>query len=280
MATANKNAFMLSSATLMLNRFGDSVSVFDLNPTDHSVGLAKEITVAVDSSNLDLTAGVAQALVDSKKTNVQTAISATVQEFTAANFLRAQGFGSGEVVAKRGKLTAQVTAAGVSLSVADSPIPGEATSSLGTAAGAVAAGASIIIQHATIPELVFVAKASAASTYSTSVHTIPIANTAIPIGMTFPIDSLVWIVSEVAVGSVDQGDLFSVKIVGTLANFNRPVVYVAPKVQITKGFNLSFTETEYGSMPWEMRGLLLSASEATGRLAEIGTRAPGKAYAA
>jgi hypothetical protein len=81
-------------------------------------------------------------------------------------------------------------------------------------------------------------------------------------------------------GSTDQGDLFSVKLVGTLANFGRPVVYVAPKVQITKGFNLSFSEKQYGAMPWEMRGLLLTASEATGRLAEIGTKAPGRLYAA
>jgi hypothetical protein len=98
--------------------------------------------------------------------------------------------------------------------------------------------------------------------------------------MTFPIGSSVWVVTEMEAGSMDQGDLFSVKIVGTLATFNRPVVYIAPKVQITKGFNLSFSEKEYGAMPWEMRPLLLASSEATGRLAEVGTKAPGRLYAA
>lgn len=280
MSAANKNAFMLSSATLMMAKFGD-VPVFDLTPADHSVGLSKEIAVNIDSSNIDLTAGVAQVLVDSKRTNVQTSITGSVHEYSAQNLLRAQSLATAATTAKRGKLSAQAAGGAVSLSIVASDIPGESTSALGTAAGAIASGATILIQDPNSPELVFPTRASAASTYSAGTHTVAIASPyAIPAGMTFPVDSLVWVVTEMAVGSMDQGDLFSVKIAGTLSNFNRPLVYVAPKVQITKGFNLSFNETQYGAMPWEMRGLLLSASEATGRLAEIGTRAPGKLYAA
>lgn len=279
--SAKKNAFMLSSASLMIAKFGDpDVTVFDLTPADHGVGLSKEIAVVVDSSNLDLTTGIAQALVDSKRTNVQTAISGTVQEYSADNLLRASGLASPAETAKRGKLTAQADGGAVSLTLVDNPIPGEATSTLGAAAGAIPAGATILIQDPNTPELIFPAKVKTASTYAAPNHTVDITDTPIPTGMTFPVDAVVWVVTPIDAGSLDQGDMFSVKIVGTLANFNRPIVVAAPKCQITKGFNLSFTETQYGGMPWEMRGLLLSASEATGRLAEIGTRCAAKVYAA
>jgi hypothetical protein len=280
MSGAKQNAFMLSSATLMLAKFGET-PVFDLTPADHSVGLAKEIAVVVDSSNIDLTAGIAQALVDSKKTNVQTSITGTVQEYSAENFLRAQGFATAARQPLRGKLKTAAAGGAVSLTIVDNPIPGDAASTIPAAAGSIKTGDTILIQHPTIPELVYPTRASADSTFASGDHTVAIASEfATPADMDFPVDSIVWIVTEMEAGSTDQGDLFSAKIVGTLANFNRPVVYLAPKVQITKGFNLSFTETEYGGMPWEMRGLLLSASEATGRLAEIGTRAAGRLYAA
>lgn len=276
---AKQNAFMLSDAALMLCKYG-ATPVFDLTPAVHGVGLAKEIACVIDSSNIDLTAGIAQALVDSKRTNVQSTVTGTVMEYSAENLLRAQGFATGAVQPLRGKLNADAAAAAVSLTVVDNPIPGDAASTLGTVAAAVKQGETVLLQHPTIPELVFPALASADSTYAAGVHTIPIAGTPIPAGMSFPANSIVWRLTPIAAGSTDQGDLFSVKIVGTLANFNRPVVYVAPKVQITKGFNLAFTTNEYGGMPWEMRALLLSASEATGRLAEIGTRAPAVVYAA
>lgn len=281
MSLPKKNAFMLSSAELMLAPFGDT-PVFDLTPADHGVGLAKEIAVVIDSSNIDLTAGIAQALVDTKRTNVQTSITGSVMEFSAENLLRSQGLATGaRAQPLRGKLKTAAAGGAVSLTINDNPIPGEPASSLGTTAGTIASGDTLLIQHPTIPELVFPCRATGASTYATGDHTVAIAApNAIPTGMSFPVGSNVWVVSEVPVGSIDQGDLFSVKIVGTLANYNRPVVCVVPKVQITKGFNLSFTETEYGGMPWEMRGLLLTASEATGRLAEIGTRAAAKVYAA
>lgn len=277
--SAKKNAFMLSHAELMLAKFG-TTPVFDLTPAVHGVGLAKEIAINIDSSNLDLTTGISQALVDSKKTNVQVAFSGTVQEYSAENLLRAAGFATGSVTAKRGHLTATAAAAATSLTVADDPIPGESGSTLGTAAAAVTAGSTVLIQDANTPELVFPAKVKTDSTYATSVHTIDITDTPIPTGMSFAAGSMVWVVSDIPVGSTDQGDLFSVKVVGTLANFNRPVVAVLPKVQITKGFQLTFTETEYGGMPWEGRALLLSSSEATGRLAEIGTKRAGAVYAA
>lgn len=280
MPAAKKNAFMLSSATLMICKFGD-FPPFDLTPAIHSVGLSEAIAVNLDSSNIDLTAGIAQAIVDSKRTNVQAGISGSIKEYSAENLLRSQGLASAATVAKRGVLTAAAVGGAVSLSFATDAVPGEATSAFAAAAGEIPAGATILIQDPATPELVYPTKASGVSTFAAGTHTVAIAGLfAIPAGMTFPIGAKVWIVSEMGIGSMDQTDLFSVKIVGTLANFNRPLVAVFPKCQVTKGFNLTFSEKEYGMMPWEMRPMLLAASEAAGRLAEIGTSAPGKLYAA
>lgn len=275
-----KNAFMLSSATLMLSKFGET-PVFDLTPADHSVGLAQEIAVNLDSSSIDLTAGVAQAIVDTKRTGVQASISGSVREYSAENLMRAQGLAGSATPARRGKLTAAANGASVSLTIQSDPIPGEATSAIEDTAGTIPAGATLLIQDNADTSIVFPTRSSAASTFATGAHTVAIAGDfAIPAGMSFPAGATVWILSEMAIGDIGQTDLFSVKIVGTLSNFNKPVVAVFPKVSITRGFNLSFTETEYGAMPWEMRPMLLAGSEATGRLAEIGTKAPGRLYAA
>lgn len=275
-----KNAFMLSSADLMMVKFG-STPVFDLNPNDHGVGLAQEIAINLDSSNLDLTFGVAQAIVDTHRTNVQVNITGSVKEYTAENLLRAQGLDpAGAKVARRGTLTAAANAAAVSLSIASDPIPGEATSALAAQAGTIEAGATLLIQT---PDglVTFPTRASAASTFASGTHTVAIAAPyVIPVGMNFPIGSKVWVITEMAMGDTGSTELFSVKISGTLSNFNKPVVAVFPKVSVTKGFNLVFTETEYGSMPWELRPALLTQSEVTGRLTEIGTTAPGRVYVA
>lgn len=274
-----KNAFMLSSATLMLSKFGDT-PVFDLTPKDHSVGLAQEIAVNLDSSSIDLTAGVAQAIVDTTRTNVQAMISGSIREYTAENLLRAQGMAGAVTPARRGKLTVAAEAGAVSLSIASDPVPGDAASAITSGAGTIPAGATLLIQHPDDTSLVFPTRASGASTEATGTHTVAIADAfAIPTGMSFPVGSTVWILTEMAIGDIGQDDYFSVKIVGTLANFNKPVAAVFPKVKIQRGFNLSFTETEYGAMPWEMRPLLLAASEISGRLGEIGTKAPGRLYA-
>lgn len=277
MADPQKNAFMLSSATLMLAPFGGT-PCFDLVPNSHSVGMAQEVSVNVDSGEISLLNGVAQAIVDSRKTNVSAMISANVREHTAQNFLYAQGLSNTPVQIKRGILSSVVAAAAVSIVYNSSPIPGDSASGI-TVVGDVPSGSSIILQDANNPDRVFVAKSTAVTT-GTGPFTTPIgAPYAVPTGVSFAIGDYVWIVNEVGVADISQDNLVGVKIVGTLANFNRPVVCVFPKVRVTKGFQLSFTETEYGGMPWELRPLLLTASEATGRLADIGTKRPGVVYA-
>lgn len=279
MADVKTNAFMLSSATLMIAPAFEE-DVFALTPAAHSVGMVRDVAVPVESSQIELRNGIAQVLVDSKRTNVTASINATVMEFSASNLLYASSLiGSGPVAVKRGELTTKAEGEDESLVLKSNPVPGDSGSAI-TAIGDIPSGSTILIQRpGSENDYVFPTKSSGAATNGTGSYTVPIAgNYAIPTGMEFPVGSLVWIVTPVAVGSVDADDLYGVKITGTLSNFSKPVTAVFPKVRMVQGFNLSYTESEYGGMPWNMQPLLLSLPEATGRLADIGTRAPGTVY--
>lgn len=279
MADVQTNAFMLSSATLMIAP-AFTTPVFDLIPATHSVGMARDVSVKVDSSLVQLKNGVAQTVVDARRTNVEAMISATIYEVTTKNLQRASALASGTAVqVKRGVLSSSVSAAAVSLSVTSDPIPGEAASAI-TATGDIPSGSTISIQRTDGEEdYVFPTVTSGAAT-GTGPYTVPIAGAyAIPAGMSFPAGSKVWIITPVGGADTTADDLFGVKITGTLSNYGRPVTILAPKVRISKGFQLSFTETDYGGMPFEMTPFVLSAGEATGRLSEIGTKRSFMVYA-
>lgn len=279
MAEVQKSAFALSSATIMLGRaFVDDV--FSLTPDLHSVGMVSEVNVGLDSSINSLLNGVSQSEVDAKRTGVSSSITGNVFEMTAQNFMRSHAMSGSAIPVKRGRLTAVAGAGGVSLVVASDPIPGEATSAI-TALGDIPAGSTILIQRGNgETDYVFPTVTSAAAT-GTGPYTLTLdAAHAIPIGMSFPIGARVWVVAPVGVGDIDADDLFCAKIVGTLSNFDRPMVYIAPKIRMVKGFGIAFNETQYSSMAWEMKPLLLARTELTGapRLDEIGTRRPGRLY--
>lgn len=278
MAEVQKSAFSLSGATLMLGKaFVDDV--FALTPDVNSVGMAQEIRIVVDSSRNELLNGVSQSVVDSKRTGVRPSITGNVFEYTAQNFMRAQGLAGAALSPKRGVLTAAANAAAVSLSISSDPIPGEATSAI-TALGDIPSGSAILLQKPDGTDYVFPTKSSGAAT-GAGPYVVPIAaNFAIPAGMTFPVGTRVWIVQEIGVATIGEDDMFCVKVAGTLSNFDRPVVFVAPKVRLVKGFEVGFSETQYGSMPWELSPQLMSKGESTSkaRLDEIGTKRSGLIY--
>lgn len=278
MADVKNSAFMLSSATIMMAP-AFTTPVFDLTPASHSLGMARDISIKVDSSMIELKNGIAQTTVDARRSNVSAMLSATIYEFTTVNLQRASAIASGSPTQiKRGVLAAAVAGSAVTLSINTSPVPGEAASDI-TATSDIPAGSTVLIQRPNgEQDYVFPTKSSGAATGS-GPYSVPIASPyAIPTGMSFPAGSLVWIITPVAIAGSTADDLFGVKITGTLSNFDRPVTAVFPKVRVSKGFQLTFTETDYGSMPLEMTPFLLASSEATGRLVEIGTKSPGLVY--
>jgi hypothetical protein len=278
MADVQQSAFSLTSATLMVGKaFTDDV--FSLTPDEHSVGMAQEVVVTLDSSLNELLNGVAQASVDAKRTGVSSSITGNVFEMTARNFLIAQAQATDAAIqVKRGVLTADVAASAVSLSIDSDPIPGDADSAI-TALGDIPSGSTLLIQRADDEtDYVFPTISSGAAT-GTGPYVVPIADPyAIPANMSFPAGSRVWVVTPIGVGDINADELFCVKITGVLTNFDRPMTYVAPKVRVSKGFQLSYSETQYTSMPWEFKPFLLSRTEAAGRLAEIGTKRTGRLY--
>lgn len=275
MPDVKNSAFLLGEATLMMAPYADATSVFELTPELHSVGMTRNVSLTQESDQIELRKGIQQLLVDSKKSNVRTMLSAEVYEFSAQNLFYSLSVAATPAAPKRGKLKTSVTGPQATIVVNSDPVPGEAGTAI-TAAGDIPNGATLLIQIAgTGNDYVLPVRVTAATTAATGDYTVTVA---IPAGMTFPAGSRVWVVNEVPVGSTMEQDYFKLKIVGTLSNNERPVTVIVPKVRVSKGFQLSFDEGNYTSMPFEFMPYFLSASEISGRLAEIGTTQQCKVY--
>lgn len=274
-ASIRNNAFLLGEATLMLAPYSDPTSVFELVPATHSIGMVRNVQVTEESDKVDLRKGVQQLLVDSKKSNIRVGITAEVFEFSAQNLFYSLSRALTVAAPKRGRLNAAVNGSAATFTVVTDPVPGEPTTGL-TVAADIPNGATLIIQSAADTDYVLPVRVTAATTLATNIFTV---TAAIPAGMTFPVGSRVWIVNEIPLGDTAEQDFFKAKIVGTLSNNSKPVAVVIPKLKVMKGFQLNFDEGNYTSMPFEFDPYLLTVSEATGRLAEIGTGKMIHAYA-
>lgn len=279
MADVKKNAFLLSSASLMLApAFVEDV--YALTPEDHGVGMIREVSINLDSSLLELKNGVAQATVDSKRTGYSAGLSGTVYEMTSQNISRSMALSGATGAVKRGKLTTALVGAAVSLVIESDPIPGDTNSAI-TALGDIPAGSDLLLQRPDgSTDYVFPTKSTGPATGTgPGPFTVTLSTDyKLPTGMSFPIGTKVYVLPRIALGNIDADDLFCAKVVGTLSNYDRPVVVVFPKLKVAQGFNLTFNETDYGGMPWSLTPFLLSGQEATGRLADIGTKAFGDVY--
>lgn len=275
MADVKSPSFLIGNATVMLAP--RTVDVFSLNPDAHSVGLVKAVTVGMEADTIDLRHGIQQNLVDQKRSGVRLTTTFEGYEFTAQNLYRALGYADVAFQRKRGTLAAAAAAGSTTLSITSNPIAGETASGI-TAVGDIPSGSTVLIQKAGQSDFVFPVRTLGATTgagpYSVTL------DDAIPTGTSFAIGDTVWVVNELNVGSQEDSDFFGMKIVGTLSNDDVPVVVVFPKVKIIRGFNLSFSETDYSNMPFEISPFFLAASEipSGSRLTEIGTRVTGKAY--
>ena len=277
MPTVKTSAFLLGEATVMLTPYADETPVFELTPEKHSVGMTRNVSLSQESDTIELRKGIQQLLVDSKKSNVRSTISAEVYEYSARNLFYSLSMAKTPVDPKRGKLTATATGPQASITIESSPVPGEAASAI-TAATDIPVGATILLQVAgtgndyVLPVRVTAATVAAGAEFTVSVE--------VPEGMEFPAGSHCWIVNEIPVGSTSEEDYFKLKVTGTLSNNERPMTIVFPKVRITQGFQLNFDESNYTSMPFQFSPYFLTQSEITGRLAEIGTSQQCMVYSA
>lgn len=265
-ADVKTNAYLLGNATLMMAPFG--TDPFTLTPADHSVGMVKNVTLSEEADSIELRHGIMQHLVDSRKSNVRTTISAEVYEFNAQNMFYSLSLNRTAVDVKRGKLKTSVAGASATIVINTDPIPGDTSTGI-TAVGDIPIGATVLIQRAGEEDYVIPLRVTATTTVSTDDYTV---TAAVPVGVSFAAGDKVWIVNEIPGATTAEQDFFTLKIAGTLSNNNRPVVIIIPKVKVRRGFNLTFDETSYGNMPFEFDPYFLTSGEATGTLAQIGTK--------
>jgi hypothetical protein len=276
MPAVKNNAFLLGEATLMIAPYADATPVFELTPELHSVGMVRNVSLAQESDNVELRKGIQQHLVDSKKSNVRTTLSAEVFEYTPQNILYSLSMSKAALPPKRAKLKTAVNGATATITVTSDPLPGLANSGV-AAVGDIPNGATILLQ---IPgsqnDYVLPVRVTAATVAAGADWTV---TAAIPAGMAFPVGSKVWVVNEIPVASTDEQEFFKVKVSATLSNNERPIALVLPKVKVSRGFQLTFDESNYGNMPFEFMPYFLTQSEIAGRLAEVGTNQMGITYA-
>ena len=265
-ADIKTNAYLLGNATLMMAPFG--TDPFTLTPADHSVGMVKNVTLSEEADTVELRHGIMQHLVDSRKSNVRTTISAEVYEYNAQNMYYSLSLNRTAVDVKRGKLKTLVAGASATIVINTDPIPGQTATGI-TDVTDIPVGATILIQREGEEDYVIPLRVTATTTVSTDDYTV---TAAVPVGVSFAAGDKVWIVNEIPGATTAEQDFFTLKIAGTLSNNNRPVVIVIPKVKVRRGFQLTFDESAYGNMPFEFDPYFLNAGEATGTLTQIGTK--------
>jgi hypothetical protein len=276
MADVKNPKFVIGNATVMIAPYSEDA--FALNPTDHSVGMVKAVTMEQQSDQIMLKNGIQQLTVDTQKSNVNMTTTFEGYEFDARNLTYALGIAGSTVKRLRGTVDADAAADATTLSIASAPIAGDATTGIDDL-GDIPSGATLIIQNPDQKDEVYVVATTAATTgtgpFEATVEALPAA---VKAGWT------VWIVNEIATGSFEQDDYFCAKIVGTLSANDEPIVVVIPKLKITRGFNLAFSETDYSNLPFELSPIVMTRSEETAKVLDNPryaglSRALAKAYA-
>lgn len=282
-AAVKTNNFMLGQATLMIAPFAQAASniAFDLSPATHSVGLVKNVTMAEESDQVELRSGVKQTLVDSQKSGVRLTISAEVYEYTGANLMYALSLNQTVATPKAALLAAAPSTGGGATTIDLDPAvsPSSSYDAALITVGDLTAGKTLVVRGINNTDEIWVTQVQSGTLGACVCEPpLPASMTDIAAG-----NGAVYLVNEVPIGTTDNQDYFSVKIAGTLANEDKPLVAVYPKCKISKGFNLSFTEDNYGSMPFEISPYLLTRADvgAAGvapMMELVGLKAYGRAF--
>lgn len=221
---AKSEVFMLGTATVMI---GPMAEVFDLNPTDHSIGLVKNVTMTSEPTYTDLTQGVKNSIVYSVMTANTVRASMEVYEYTSKNLAYSLGIEAGKASPVE---IATVTSAVVA--------PAATKVTVASATG-ITVGSWIVIGDG---DDVVVRQVTAISTNELTVRAI---------SKQILTGTKVRAASAIAVGSKANQPFFGVKIVGVDAG-GRPIALILPKVRISNGFSLAFSTDDYGNLPFEL----------------------------
>lgn len=243
--------FNIGVSTLMI---GPMDKVLELTPEEHSIGLIKNFTTSAETSEVTLTQGIRNVLVDSQVTGSTVQITTEVYEYTAKNIALAAQL-AGEEFSLKGnyKLKTAITGSVSATSVVLKGVPTSAQADL-------AAGDTIALQCTSTKDYdkIWLGKVAETPTWTADSQDETIGDlsitltAAIPSGWDFAAGDSVFYVNLIPVGSDEPQPYYAVKIVGILPNGNEPFTIVCPKAKITAGFNISFTTDNYGNMPFQI----------------------------
>lgn len=227
---AKSTNFMLSTATVML---GPVASLFDLDPSTHSVGLVKNFQLRTEPSFTDLTQGVKNSLVYSVMTGNPTRLSCEVYEYTAKNIAYGLGLNGASFDPNTVATTLSGAVNGGSSATASVPV---------TSATGLSIGDYIMIEYGQDDQLL-IRKISNIETNTLTVND--------DIGIDLPSGAVVKKVHALSIGAKDNNNFFGAKVAGKLAD-GTPIVALFPKVKVTGGFTMQFQTNDYGNLPFEM----------------------------
>ncbi|MGH6957626.1 MAG: hypothetical protein ACREEW_13255 [Caulobacteraceae bacterium] len=234
--------FLLSTATLMI---GPQADVMALNPTDHSLGLVKNVTAEYSPTFVELTQGITAQTVMSVNTASQSKISAEVYEYNATNLAYGAGLDGSTVSTpnplKSYALETAIAGGGVSVALVAGKGADWAIGNYG------------VLADTTQPDRIHVFKVSGIATDTLTVdaaYAIPTTggDDAWPVATT-----VIYLVNSIGVGGVVAQPTFGAKIVGVMPDNGEPVTLIFPKVKITKGLSLAFQTKDFSSMPFELQ---------------------------
>lgn len=262
MADVKNPKFVIGNATVMIAPYSEDA--FALNPTDHSVGMVKSVTMEQQADQIMLKNGIQQLTVDTQKSNVNMTTTFEGYEFDAQNLTYALGIAGSTVKRLRGSVNTAAAATDTSLIIDSAPIAGDTATGIDDI-GDIPQGATLVIQNPDQTDEVYVVATTGPTTDSTGAA--PYTATTEPLPAAVQVGWTVWVVNEIATGSFEQDDYFCAKIVGTLSANDEPIVIVIPKMKITRGFNLSFSETDYSNLPFELSPIVMTKSEEVTKVA-------------
>lgn len=260
MADVKNPKFVIGNATVMIAPY--SANVFELNPDTHSVGMVKSVTMEQQADQIMLKNGIQQLTVDTQRSNVNMTTTFEGYEFSAQNLTYALGLDGTVVKRLRGIVDASALVDATTFDLTSNPIPGDADSAI-DAIGDIPQGATILIQNPDQPDEVYPLTVTAATTEVTGTFTVTVD----PLPVAIAAGWTVWVVNELKAGSFEQDDFFCAKIVGKLSANDEPIMVIIPKMKVTRGFNLSFSETDYSNLPFEISPIVMSAGEETSKVA-------------
>jgi hypothetical protein len=228
---AKTDAFMLGTATVMV---GPQQDLFDLNPSDHSIGLVKNFQISSDPQYTDLTQGVKNTRVMSVMTQNQVTASMEVYEYTARNITYGLGLDGDGVMPVSDETTTSQEVDGSTSGVTQIDVNDASVFSAG----------DFVIITPNEEDHAYVRKVSSVDSTGDTI------TVDMQINVLLPSNTKIKKVNKIGVGSKADQPFFSAKVVGKLAN-NEQMTLLIPKIRVTNGFNLNFSDSDYGNLPFE-----------------------------